>query len=426
MTTYSLKYGRDSIPFEVPRTWSVTTLKHREPEPLSLREALLDALMSPTDKESFSDWLANFRDVLLIVPDITRYAGMERVLPILYREFLEDVQTRIIFALGNHRKQTEAEKRAILSEAVHSRIPSWDHDCFDASTLDSVGQTASGLNVQVNRSLLRADAAIVTGSINFHYLAGFGGGRKAILPGIAGYETILGIHKKVFRNDGPGKHTMAKSGILEGNPMHAEIMEGIGQIKVPLFLINTVLTDKKDFLKIVAGDIRSAHREGCNWFRDSFSASITEKADIVIVGCGGFPKDINFIQAHKTIEHAFEAVKEAGTMIVAGKCEDGFGHADFLRWFDHGPSSRMEPHVRASDRVYSQTAYATRYKAERCNVLLVSGLDKANVHTMGCTPHQSLKDAIRAADDGREKVCYIIPDGSNTLIVQNGQPGARA
>lgn len=416
MTTYNLKYGKEKIAFELPEKWHVKVLKHSEPPAAPLEETLVRSLKCPINHKPLREWLKPLREILVIVPDITRYAGMERVLPIIYENFLQDTKVKIIFALGNHRKQTEEEKKSLASGVIYDRFPCIDHDCFDNSGLTSVGKTSTGLEVVLNSLLINAEAAIVTGSINFHYLAGFGGGRKSIFPGVAGYETILGIHRKVFNPDKPGKHILAKSGILNGNPMHEEIMQGISLIKTPMFLINTVLDDKKNLLNIFAGDIKNAHEQGCAWFKEHFEVKVDKKADVVITSSGGFPKDINFIQSHKAMEHAMGAVKENGALIVTGQCSDGMGNSDFLRWFDLGSTGEMEPNVRAADKVYAQTAYSTRFKAERCNIVMVSQLEEGQIKKMGLTPKQTIQEAIKFIDDGKEKLCYIIPDGSNTLI----------
>jgi lactate racemase len=413
---FSLKCGKDSVSFELPENWHTSVLKHEEPPPQVVEEAVVRSLEMPIGLKPFAEWVKQFRNVLVVVPDVTRYAGMERILPILRERYLRNTKVKIIFALGNHRKQTEEEKKGIVSESIFNEITCVDHDCFDKSSLTFFGQTSSGLDVILNSQLVNADAAIVAGSINFHYLAGFGGGRKSLFPGIAGYDTIIGIHRKVFHRDRPGKHGRAKSGILEGNPMHEEIMEGIALIRTPLFLVNTVLNDKKDFLNIFSGDIKCAHEAGCKWYKEHFEVAVKERADVVVASAGGFPKDIDFIQAHKSIEHAMGAVRDGGTVIVLGECRDGMGNADFLPWFEYPTSSEMEPHVRKSDKVYSQTAYATRVKAERCRIFLVSDLEESQVKKMGLVPKRTLKEAIDAADDGMKKLCYVIPNGSTTLI----------
>lgn len=417
MATYTLKYGRGTVDFDVPHSWQTRVLKHSEPIPVPLQNALAQALANSIENIPFRDWVNQFKNLLIIVPDVTRYAGMEKILPILFDEYLQGVNVDIIFALGNHRKQNVEEMKGIVSEDVYNAVRCFDHDCFNNDVLVSLGNTISGLEIEVNKALINVDAAVITGSINFHYLAGYGGGRKSIFPGIAGYETILGIHKKVFREDALGKHELAKSGILQGNPMHEGIMEAVSLIKTPLYLINTVVDDKKNFLNIFAGDIREAHLAGCSWYRKHFAVSIEERADVVIVSSGGFPKDINFIQSHKAIEHAMGAVKDNGIVIVNGKCEDGLGNQDFLRWFEYATIAEMEPHVRSADKVYAQTAYATRCKAARCNIFLVSDLADEQTLKMGLTPFRNVQEAINSVNDGQRKLCYIIPDGSNTLIV---------
>ncbi|HPP07055.1 MAG TPA: nickel-dependent lactate racemase, partial [Syntrophorhabdaceae bacterium] len=293
MSLYSLKYGSSYQSFHIPDNWDTEILRYDEPAPLQIEGALTESLKNPIGERPFHEWLKDFKKILIICPDITRYAGMDFILPILYENYLKEKEVKIIFALGNHRKHTEEEKKAIVSEKIYKTLFCFDHDCFDKNILVFFGKTSSGLDVFLNKALKECDAAIVTGSINFHYLAGFGGGRKAIFPGIAGYETILGIHSKVFNKDKPGKHKLARSGILDGNPMHEEIMEGIRLIKTPMFLINTVIDDKKNLLNIFSGDLRKAHEKGCSWYKDHFGISVSKKADVMIVSAGGFPKDIN-------------------------------------------------------------------------------------------------------------------------------------
>lgn len=417
MSLYSLKYGNSSQSFQIPDDWEVELLKCNEPSPLYQEGMLIQSLENPIGEKPFNEWIKDFKKILLICPDITRYAGLDYLLPAIYERYLKEKEVRIIFALGNHRKQTDDEKKAIVSEVLYRAFPSFDHDCFDRNVLKFFGKTSSGLEVYLNKVISEVDAAIVTGSINFHYLAGFGGGRKAIFPGIAGYETILGIHGKVFNKDKPGKHKLARSGILNGNPMHEEIMEGIKLIKTPMFLINTIIDDKKNLLNIFSGHIKEAHEAGCMWYREHFGVNVERKADLVIVSAGGFPKDINFIQTHKAMEHAINAVKENGYMIVVGRCEDGIGNDDFLRWFDYPTIEEMEKHVRKADKVYAQTAYATRIKAQHCNIILVSDLKEEMVKKMGIVPKKTVKEAIAAVYSKKGLLCYIISNGSNMLVL---------
>jgi len=411
-----LKYGRGVMPFEVPPPWEISLIDHKHPRPRPFEETLLESCSHPVRTEPLVSQTAG-KDVLVIVSDVTRYTGAELILPLLLREFLGHAsRARVLFALGNHRKQTEAERRALVSDNVFAAMACIDHDCFDEKGLSSIGTTPSGLSVKINSLLLEADATIVTGAVSFHYLAGFGGGRKCVIPGVAGYQTILDTHKRVFNRDMPGKHERAQTGVLEGNPMHEAIMEGIALIDRPLFLINTIFDDRKDLLNIFSGDVRLSHEAGCAWYNEHFSTTVTEKADVVVVSVGGYPKDIDFIQTHKALEHAKHAAKEGGTIVVLGQCEDGVGNPYFLPWFDYPSIEAMERAVREADKVYAQTAYATRLKAEAFNVVLVSDLAEDDVRRMGMMPKRSLNEALSTLDTGSGLLCHVMPEGSKTLV----------
>ena len=135
-----------------------------------------------------------------------------------------------------------------------------------------------------------------------------------------------------------------------------------------------------------------------------------------MVSVGGYPKDIDFIQTHKALEHAKHAAKDGATIILLGKCEDGIGNPYFMPWFDYPSVEAMEPHVRESDKVYAQTAYSTRIKAERYNVMLVSDLKADQVRKMGMTPRSTLEEALATLDVEAELLCHVIPEGSKTLV----------
>lgn len=414
--TFDLKYGTEVVPFEPPKAWTISLADHEHSSPRSLEESLIASCEAPYGSAPLDDWIAG-KDVLVIVSDITRYTGADLFLPVLQRRFFPAAKrVRILFALGNHRKQTEAERRTLVSNAIYETIPCVDHDCFNQDVLSPLGVTPSGLKVALNSMLFESDATIVTGAVSFHYLAGFGGGRKCIIPGIAAYQTIVDAHKRVFNTDKPGKHPLAQTGILEGNPMHEAIMEGIALIKNPLFLINTIFDDKKRLLNVFSGDIKLSHEAGCAWYHEHFSTVVPEKADVAVVSVGGYPKDIDFIQSHKALEHARHAVKAGGTIILLGKCGDGVGNKYFMPWFEYPSIGAMEPYVRESDKVYSQTAYSTRLKAERYHIILVSDLEDDQVKKMGMTPQKTLAAALASLPREKELLCCVMPEGSKTLV----------
>jgi lactate racemase len=413
-----LRYGRGAVQFSPPPHWITNLIEPKHPASCEMGEALFSSLENPHGSDSFKEWLKDKRRLLIIVSDVTRYTGAEHVLPLLKSEFLNEKTVQVLFALGNHRKQTEDERRSLVSDEIFNSWPCEDHDCFDEAVLAQLGTTKSGMEVKLNSRLLDADGILVTGTISFHYLAGFGGGRKCIIPGVAGYHTILDAHRRVFKQNAAGKDERAQTGILRGNPMHDAIMEGIALLDRPLFLINTVFDDEKNLLKVFSGDMAISHQAGCSWYNEHFSASAQEKGDVVVVSAGGYPKDIDFIQAHKALEHAKHAAKPGANIILVGKCEDGVGNQHFLPWFDYESIEAMEPYVRISDKVYSQTAYSTRLKTQEYKVILVSDLDEGDVRRMGIKPTRSLDEAISLVASKRRILCHIIPEGSKTLVTR--------
>jgi len=413
-----LKFGRTTLPLWVPENWRTTDVQARKEESfLTLEDLFFSSVENPVKERPLSQWIKDFEKILIIVPDVTRYAGVDLILPLLFNKYLKGKDVQILFALGNHRKHKEDEKKEILGEEIYNKFPSYDHDCFSFSSLSFFGKTKSGVPVFINSLVRGAEGIIVIGSINFHYLAGFGGGRKIVIPGVAGYETIIGVHRKVFGEK--GRHELSRPGVLDGNPMHEEIMSGLRLIDKPFFLINTVVDERK-IIAIFSGDLKEAHMLGCLWYLNRYGVKIKKKADVIITSPGGHPADINFIQTHKAIEHAFPGIKKNGYLVVVGTCEDGIGNERFLDFFDYGSSEEMEKIARVSDKVYSQTAYATKLKAEYCNILLVSMLEESSVLRMGLIPKKDIGGAIEMVDDGSEKDCYVLYEGSKTLLIYEG------
>jgi len=164
-----------------------------------------------------------------------------------------------------------------------------DHDYDGPEGIVSLGRTTGGIDVEVNRRVIEADRLILTGSIGFHYFAGFGGGRKSILPGVASRRSCMASHFAVLNpGDGTGKNPLAVTGALEGNPVHLAMMEACAMVK-PDLLLNKVVTPGKRVIAAFAGDWREAHLEGCRFYAGRFSVPIREKADMVVVSCGGLP-----------------------------------------------------------------------------------------------------------------------------------------
>jgi nickel-dependent lactate racemase len=415
-----LKYGSTSFTLDLP--------------PAHLAGVIVPSLVQPSESpaeiinrtlDACQPALSSFKtveNVVIVTSDITRYTGSEIYLPLLVdrlnRQGIADSDIEILIALGIHRKQTVHEHQKILG-SLYGRIRVIDHDCDDRSQLVNIGTTSSGIRVSISRRAVEADRLILTGTIGFHYFAGFGGGRKSVLPGIASREACMASHFAVLNpGKGSGKNPLATTGNLEGNPVHQAMLEGCAMAK-PDFILNTVLTPDKQIIAAFAGDWREAHEAGCRFYREHFAFPLQEKADLVIASCGGFPKDINLIQAHKSMEYASQAIRDGGVMIILAECRDGFGNATFFNWFRHKNLVEFETALREDYEINGQTAYSILQKAQRFRIILVSQFPERQVEEMGMIPAHTLEGAMNIAtgimpSDWR---AYLMPEAGSVLPV---------
>jgi lactate racemase len=360
--------------------------------------------------------------VVIVTSDITRYTGSEHYLPVLVEELnrlgIADDAISILIALGIHRRQSEAEHRKILGP-LYGRIAVFDHDCDNPAELLTLGTTSGGLEVSVNRRVVEADRVIVTGTAGFHYFAGFGGGRKGLVPGVASRATCMATHFGVFNPPQVGgKHPLATTGVLAGNPVHEAILEAARLVE-PDFLLNTVLSPQKEILAVYCGELEAAHLEACRRVEECYAVPLEEPAELAIVSCGGHPKDINFIQAHKALDYGVRALRPGGTLILLAACPDGFGNPTFFDWFRYQDLAEFETALRERYEINGQTAHATLTKARNYRLILVSELTEVQTRTMGMEKAADLDAALKMAYDKLPTAprTVIIPDGGTVLPV---------
>jgi nickel-dependent lactate racemase len=415
-----LKYGSTTFPLELPPQRLAGVIA---PSPCSVSESPEAIITAALDgcAAVFSTFKSGEK-VVIVTSDITRYTGSEIYLPLLVerlnRQGIADADIEILIALGIHRKQTTQEHQKILG-SLYGRIRVTDHECDNSAELVVIGTTANGVEVSINRRAVEADHLILTGTIGFHYFAGFGGGRKSVLPGIASRKSCMASHFAVLNpGEGSGKNPLATTGNLEGNPVHQTMVEGCAFAK-PSFILNTVLSADKRIIAAFAGDWREAHEAGCRYYRERFAHPLTEKSDLVIASCGGFPKDINLIQAHKSMEYAAQALKDDGVMILLAECRDGFGNGTFFNWFRHKRLKDFEAALRAGYEINGQTAYSLLQKAQRFRIILVSLFPAEQVEQMGMIPAQTLDEALNLASGmlPPEWRCYLMPEAGSVLPV---------
>jgi nickel-dependent lactate racemase len=373
------------------------------------------ALDAPIGSPPLDEIIASDDSVLIVVSDATRPTASAQVVNLLVRRLVQigvsPARMAVIFATGIHRRVSDQEKLELLTPFIVQRLKILEHDASDPSRLVSFGTTGSGVEVQLNGALRDYSRVILTGGINFHYFAGFTGGRKSICPGLASAETIKATHMLALDFETGGRKAGVGTGLLDGNAVHEEC-ERIAALVEPAFGVNAIVDQQKRARKLFCGDWRSAHRAACEDYLDHRSAPIPAKRDLVIASCGGFPYDINLIQAHKALDMAAYACNDGGTIVLLAECRDGLGRPDFLKWFESADSRALAERLRNEYEVNGQTAWALLSKAERYRVCLVSQLPDEQVNQMRMTPARSLAEALEGAGD-REG--FVMPRGATVL-----------
>lgn len=365
MKTYSFPYGKTTQSLTLPEEHILYELKSRVSQPqIEEKDAIRQALRQPLDGRPLRQCVAAGSRIVIVVSDITRAVHTDVMLRAVTAELhdagIEDGKITILVALGTHRFQTEAETEAVCGRDMVQRFSIVQHDCHDDDQLVYVGTTRFGNRVRLNRLAVEADIVIITGAVSFHDMAGFGGGRKAILPGIAAYDTIMYNHAltlgESYEN---GINPHCDAGRLKENPIHEDMVEGAAFLQ-PAFMVNLVLTADGVFHDVVCGHWQTAWEEGCHRLLAIEGAPIRQRADIVIGSAGGYPKDINLYQATKAHMNAIFAVKLGGILILAMECPDIYEPAAFTDWFFRDDLAQVLLDVRRNFTIPAFSAYKTR------------------------------------------------------------------
>ena len=351
--------------------------------------------------------------VLIVVPDATRETGAGQIVNLIVRRLIANgvppQDIRIIFATGIHRRVTEAEKQTILTPFIAQRIKTLGHDPRDLMQIVHFGETSGGIPVELNRALTEHDHIVLVGGVSFHYFAGFTGGRKLVCPGLGSAKTISLTHKLAFNCETKSRREGVGTGLLDSNAVHEAFIEAVGFVK-PSFAINAIVNDVGVIVDLFCGDWVASHRNACEAYASSHTIRISEKRDVVIAACGGYPHDINMIQAHKTLEAASHGCREGGMIILLAECADGLGKKDFLDWFNAENSQNLAARLCDKYQVNGQTAWSLLRKAERFDVRIISALDAATTEKMRLTPMQSLSRTVGKIDKNAKG--YILPAGA--------------
>ena len=420
MPAIELKYGRGLITVDDPRCRFELLGAGAQPPGLSDSE-IGERLDQPIDSPPLDEIVRPGESVLIVVPDATRQSAAGQVVNLVVRRLIAagtmPYDIRIIFATGIHRRVTEEERAAILTPFIFQRIKTLDHDVRDLMRIVRMGETSGGIPIELDRSLIEHDHVILVGGVSFHYFAGFTGGRKLICPGLASSRTVSETHKLAFdpltldRKNGVG------TGRLEGNPVHEAFIEAASKIKPP-FAISTIVNDDGAAIDLYCGHWITSHSAACDAYARSNTVRISGRRDLVIVSCGGYPHDINMVQAHKGLDAAAAACTEGGTIVLLAECSDGMGRKDMLDWFDSRNSAELAEKLATKYQVNGQTAWSLLRKSERFNIKIVTELDETTTKKMRLEKIDIAK--LNKIVSSGEDPGYILPHGARIAVALEG------
>lgn len=385
----------------------------------AIRVALAKPLWPDGDQRTICDIIKPGESVCFVVSDHTRKTACNAVLPVVLKRLADSgcrlADMFILVASGIHRPTTPAEMIHILGKKVAHEFEGriFQHDPDDDKNLAFVGTTTRGHRVRVNRRAIDANRIVLLGAATYHYHAGFGGGRKSLVPGLAGRDTISCNHSLTLDPDNDCIHPNVGTGVLDGNPVAEEMLEAAHMCR-PDITINTVLTPDGKLAGVFSGELDKAHRAACNLVEQVNRVDIQAAADIVVASAETAG---NWIQSHKALYNAHRALCPGGRVLLLAPCPEGLGNERFRYWIKKDSLSQIYAELRQSAEVLGQTALSTKSLAP--NTILVTDMSRTDIVDLGIETATDLENGVKkavaqVACDGKPTY-YLMPQARYTV-----------
>lgn len=429
MAHFDLKFGKGSMGVTLPDEQVLRVIEGAPyPAAPDIKAELRKGLNNPIGTAPLDILVTDVQNVCIVVSDITRAwlrydLFLPELLDYLNEAGVPDSNIFLLIAYGAHRLQSEAECLAEFGEAVVNRVRIEHSSGINpGSKFVHRGTTTQGVPIEINELAVNADFVILTGAIGYHSMAGFGGGRKAVLPGISSYRAIQGNHCFCLGpNQGDGISEAAVSGnISETNLMHKDQMEHAAALDAE-FLINVVLNADDKIARLMCGHWDDAWYEGTELVEQIYGVAIDELADCVLVTSGGYPKDINLYQALKAQENAIKACKPGGVIIMVMELDDINEPADFMHWFDIEDLYEREKALRAGFTVPGFVSLLFGESLKQYHHVLVSlEKNKEAGERLGVPTVTTIEEAVALAEkylSRKDFTITVMTQGSNTMPI---------
>ena len=414
-----LAYGKKGLYVDLPDDLNVEIVAPKYVQGLQDQAgAVRNALRRPIRAKPLKELVSPSGTVAIVVNDITRPTPYNVILPVLLNELghVPDDQVIVFIATGTHRRNTEAELREMLGTEILARYQIIQNDARDRDSHTLVGTTSSGNDVWMHSQYVKCDVRILTGFIEPHFFAGFSGGGKACMPGLALVDTVLKNHSPQ-NIDNP----MATWGVTHGNPVWEEIREAALMVQ-PSFLLNVTLNRDKQITAVFAGDLEEAHAQGCRFAKASAMVPVKEPYDIVITSNSGYPLDLNLYQSVKGMSAAAQVVKDGATIIIAADCWDGIPqHGQYGKLLREAESAASLLGIIRTQNFVRQDVWQAQIHARICQKADVyfysENLSAEQIESAWLKPCHSIEATVDEllAKYGRDASICVLPEGPQTI-----------
>ena len=415
----NLAFGKTGLELELADDLDITII---EPSYVTgipqVESRIQESLLVPIESPPLTSLVENTDQVGIVISDITRPAPNHILLPVILEAISHVPEEKIVIfmALGTHRSNTATELKSILGPKIIDKYQIIQNNAFGLSEHISLGKSSYGHEIWINRALMSCDVRVLTGFIEPHFFAGFSGGGKAIMPGMAGQSTALANHNAEMIDD-PG----STWGVTKGNPIWEEVHEVATSIEKN-FLVNVTLNKDKEITGIYSGDLLAAHAKGCRFVRNTAMIAVSEPFDIVITSNAGYPLDLNLYQSVKGMSAAAQIVRDGGAIIIAADCWDGIP--------EHGSYGRILREAGSPDRVLDTIRKGTSVKQDQWQAQIQT-LIQQRADVFVYTNHLSMEEiescllgysskiettlqALLGKYGGDARIC-VLPEGPQTI-----------
>ena len=415
-----LKYGKRELKLPIKSDKIHEILKAEEKIGVNNPfQSVNNSLENPEGTESIQELITQKdpEDLVIIVNDVSRPTPYEFMLPPLLDKLhsagIDKNQITFVIATGIHEPNTEKQNQDIFGEKLINEYEFISHD--PDNSLVKIGELSTGNDLYINEKVAKADFIITTGVILPHYFAGFSGGRKSILPGVAGRESIEFNHSLMV--DLIGDLPPVKS-----NKLSQEMFEAAEKVGVD-FILNVVTNSNQNIVEVVAGDLKQAWYQGVDTSAAMYQDAVDKKCKVAIASAGGYPRDINLYQAQKALDHADHCVQEGGTIILVAECREDLGEETFSSWLEaaDNPEDNIE-RIKEKFELGGHKAFAISKSAKNKELIVISNLDKETTQSFYAKKMDTLNEALAYTEDkyNGNFEAIIMPQGGLTVpVVQN-------